>query len=194
MTDVAKEWRCFHCDEVFTDEAAAKLHFGTAEEYQPGHDDPPTPACLLTRDELEQVRRHEPEVRKLFGENARLEEEVDHLRDVQSQCKCHELRNALDSKEGERLVELARAQMAEAIVEAALRAFADLWGDAEDCEECAALEDVPCQVHRGRGPSDVLWRLTFGPNAPEDTAWDGKVWALEHPDEARAELARLAAQ
>jgi|GEM_PF-3574626 len=24
----AKEWRCFHCDEVFTDEHSAKLHFG----------------------------------------------------------------------------------------------------------------------------------------------------------------------
>jgi hypothetical protein len=24
-----KEWRCFHCDEVFTDEAAAREHFGS---------------------------------------------------------------------------------------------------------------------------------------------------------------------
>jgi Zn finger protein HypA/HybF involved in hydrogenase expression len=24
-----KEWRCFHCDEVFTDEAAARAHFGS---------------------------------------------------------------------------------------------------------------------------------------------------------------------
>lgn len=29
------EWRCFHCDEVFTDLAAAKEHFGSSEHQQP---------------------------------------------------------------------------------------------------------------------------------------------------------------
>lgn len=29
-------WRCFHCEEVFTDPAAAALHFGTRLEHQPG--------------------------------------------------------------------------------------------------------------------------------------------------------------
>lgn len=35
----ANEWRCFHCDERFTDKDAAALHFGT-HEYQ-------EPACLI---------------------------------------------------------------------------------------------------------------------------------------------------
>lgn len=32
----SKEWRCFHCDEVFTDEAAAREHFGPSELCSPG--------------------------------------------------------------------------------------------------------------------------------------------------------------
>lgn len=34
-----KEWRCFHCDEVFTDEHSAKLHFGM--------DQCSDPACVI---------------------------------------------------------------------------------------------------------------------------------------------------
>lgn len=29
-------WRCFHCGEVFTDVAAARLHFGVDQDYEPG--------------------------------------------------------------------------------------------------------------------------------------------------------------
>lgn len=29
-------WRCFHCDEVFTDRAQAAIHFGTHERHHPG--------------------------------------------------------------------------------------------------------------------------------------------------------------
>lgn len=32
---VAKEWRCFHCDESFPDRDAARLHFGTSERQSP---------------------------------------------------------------------------------------------------------------------------------------------------------------
>jgi hypothetical protein len=34
MTD-KKEWRCFHCDEVFTDRREAALHFGVSEDQEP---------------------------------------------------------------------------------------------------------------------------------------------------------------
>jgi hypothetical protein len=34
-----KQWRCFHCDEIFTNPRCAVLHFGNSE-YQ-------TPACQL---------------------------------------------------------------------------------------------------------------------------------------------------
>lgn len=29
------EWRCFHCDEVFTTEESAKEHFGPTERHMP---------------------------------------------------------------------------------------------------------------------------------------------------------------
>lgn len=41
------EWRCFFCNEVFTDEAAARNHFGLDEEWTAGCIDP------LTKDEKE---------------------------------------------------------------------------------------------------------------------------------------------
>lgn len=41
-----KEWRCFHCDELFTDEDEAREHFGYMEDgaYE-------ATACQLTKDE-----------------------------------------------------------------------------------------------------------------------------------------------
>ena len=49
-----KHWRCFHCDEVFTDEETARNHFGDHEGQ--------TPACKLNtfdRGLLEALRRQE---------------------------------------------------------------------------------------------------------------------------------------
>lgn len=39
-----KSWRCFHCDEVFTDSKDAATHFGTAPEAQP--------VCAIKADEI----------------------------------------------------------------------------------------------------------------------------------------------
>ena len=36
---IAREWRCFHCDEVFVSERCARLHFG--------HDEGSEPACQI---------------------------------------------------------------------------------------------------------------------------------------------------
>lgn len=55
-------WRCFHCDDVFTDRAAAQLHFGI-DEHQ-------TPACLIKGSEgglLKALRAAEGEVEQLLG-------------------------------------------------------------------------------------------------------------------------------
>jgi hypothetical protein len=35
MPQPVATWRCFHCDEVFTEEAAAREHFGSSERQQP---------------------------------------------------------------------------------------------------------------------------------------------------------------
>lgn len=56
-SEAAEEWRCFHCDEVFTDKAEARDHFGA--------DETATPACRIgPRDKglLEVLRRTEGEL------------------------------------------------------------------------------------------------------------------------------------
>lgn len=47
----AKQWRCFHCGDLFDNEADARDHFGPDTEWQPGCIDP------LTKDEKD--RRHD---------------------------------------------------------------------------------------------------------------------------------------
>jgi len=59
----AMTWRCFHCNEVFTDVAEAQVHFGS-DQYS-------TPACQLTalegglvrflREQEEELRRYRSE-------------------------------------------------------------------------------------------------------------------------------------
>lgn len=67
-----KSWRCFHCDEVFTDEASARDHF--AIEGIP-------PMCVdpLTKDEKARmvvVRKLESELVKWRAENEQLDHEA----------------------------------------------------------------------------------------------------------------------
>lgn len=49
MSDIGKEWRCFHCDEVFTSEADAALHFGSSEIE--------TAACKVDAEKLRELER-----------------------------------------------------------------------------------------------------------------------------------------
>jgi hypothetical protein len=59
----AKSWRCFHCDALFTNVAAASAHFGTREEQ--------TPACLVKGSEgglLRALREAEDEVERVHGQ------------------------------------------------------------------------------------------------------------------------------
>jgi hypothetical protein len=46
-----KEWRCYHCNEVFTDPAAAREHFGS-DEYETGE----TPGCISPLRDDEKAR------------------------------------------------------------------------------------------------------------------------------------------
>jgi hypothetical protein len=69
---VNKEWRCFHCDEVFTTEQDAKDHF--AVEGIP-------PMCVdpITKDEKARmvvVRKLESELAKWRSENEQLDHEA----------------------------------------------------------------------------------------------------------------------
>lgn len=52
---VPAEWRCFHCDEVFTDEAEARLHFGDSCVQEP--------ICGVTAERYREVERQLEEYR-----------------------------------------------------------------------------------------------------------------------------------
>jgi hypothetical protein len=51
-----KQWRCFHCDEVFTDQFAAGIHFGA--------DQAATCACVLPHEQhlVEHIRNLEAQL------------------------------------------------------------------------------------------------------------------------------------
>lgn len=65
---MSDEWRCFHCGEVFTDSAAAALHFGT--------DQSSTPACRVDAAEL---RLMEAELASYRNEDTELHREIGRL-------------------------------------------------------------------------------------------------------------------
>lgn len=94
------EWRCFHCDEVFTDALEATQHFGS-EEFK-------TPACRMSSDDVKRLRDLEDENAALRHENDRLdndarlwhESEADRVRRIGNVQWWQEM----DSREGEKLV------------------------------------------------------------------------------------------
>lgn len=65
-------WRCFHCDEHFTDAAAAELHFGKSERE--------TPACQIDGGVLAEVRRQEVELGHYREEDSAKDREMARLR------------------------------------------------------------------------------------------------------------------
>lgn len=66
--DAAQRWRCFHCDEVFTDKAEAREHFGS--------DEWTTPACRLSADDVTRLRQLEATNARLRRENDKLENDA----------------------------------------------------------------------------------------------------------------------
>jgi len=98
-----REWRCFHCDDVFTDRAEALEHFGETMD-----DDP---LCKIKADEdglAGEVRRLQKELdeayadRNSYENDARLwhESEADRVRRIGN----HQWWFHLDCLEGEKLV------------------------------------------------------------------------------------------
>lgn len=57
-----KQWRCFHCDEVFTSVRCATVHFGT--------DESKTPACQLKSHEVHLVEHIRDLEKQLDGYRA----------------------------------------------------------------------------------------------------------------------------
>jgi hypothetical protein len=96
-TDEAQAWRCYHCDELFTDEREAEKHFGTTEES--------TADCRVGVKELRELEASNAQLRR---ENEELENdsrlwhgsEADRIRRIGHVQWWQEI----DFREGEKLV------------------------------------------------------------------------------------------
>lgn len=65
---VPDSWRCFHCDEVFTDREAAEQHFGHSEYCDP--------ACRISRERFEALQF---EVERYREEDGPKDREMAHM-------------------------------------------------------------------------------------------------------------------
>lgn len=132
-----KAWRCFHCDEVFTDEAEARDHFGG--------DEGKVAACRLSRDDVRQLRALELLNAKWQREcenlenDARLwhESEADRVRRIGHVQWWQEL----DSREGEKLALQERVSTLESEL-AALRANLGAGREPQDSNDVLALRTI----------------------------------------------------
>lgn len=93
-------WRCFHCDESFTDEAEAREHFG-ATLYR-------DPACQLAPDQLKHIRGLEERNAELVRHNEELDNEARLWNEAESD-RVRRIGNVqwwqeMDYREGEKIV------------------------------------------------------------------------------------------
>lgn len=87
--EAPKAWRCFHCDEVFTDEAEARAHFG---EDQTGTTPMGESACRVAASEgglLKALRESEREVGSLRHQAEQLDYEAGHAATMTSDLTRH---------------------------------------------------------------------------------------------------------
>ena len=74
---MSKEWRCFQCDELFTDEVAARDHFGQSVLLSPLCCDH---SLATYRQVLRQFRESEVLAQTLYRQKVELEKQVEHLK------------------------------------------------------------------------------------------------------------------
>mgnify|MGYP001614702526 CR=1 FL=1 len=100
-TPAGEEWRCFHCNEVFTDEAEGREHFGLERDCS-------IPACRLSAEDVTQLRDLETQNAELRAENGRLDNSARlwHEADTDRQRRIgnREWWQEIDFREGEKLV------------------------------------------------------------------------------------------
>jgi len=70
----AKSWRCFHCDEVFTDPKEARTHFGDVQGSKA--------VCTYTADE---IRHNEWCLRRYREEDTDLHRQIAHMQTEHTQ-------------------------------------------------------------------------------------------------------------
>lgn len=81
MSTEAKSWRCFHCDEVFTDPEAAREHFGDLG-LSVGVVVWDEPACKIDPREYRRMKR---ELERYQAEDADLHRQIEHLKSEHQQ-------------------------------------------------------------------------------------------------------------
>lgn len=145
MVTAAKEWRCFHCDEVFTNEADAGVHFGAAPDGRAGCLEkvsaPEQNLLLALRLVIEEFRRLQLQVSEEITNDAyfygRLRSSLALIKPFKDCISLHEVANLFDSLEGRVL------------------AAEDLWGFVGT----EYLHLIPFAMPTGQGDADVGWKV-----------------------------------
>lgn len=134
------EWRCFHCDEVFTDRTEAEVHFGPNEHA-------PT-ACRITPAEVAEYREAEASLRKhLADETTAVENELAAFKSsVDQQLRRAEengyARGLGDAKKHPEELGLVQAERVAALEKMARECFVELNGWGELYDDAATIELV----------------------------------------------------
>lgn len=101
-----KAWRCFHCDEVFTDPAEARQHFGSRRFAD-------VPACQLTPEDVRELRALETANERLRCKNEELDDTArlyhEQCAEIKRLIGDRSLFMELDYRNGEKIVLEARA-------------------------------------------------------------------------------------
>jgi len=150
MTDDVPEWRCFHCDEVFTDRDAAAEHFGVQI--------PGDVACKLNATEgllVKMLREAQKELRRYRREDN------ESYRTFYALGAEHETKMRRVEEEGyvRGLKDYQKLNAATSVALAALEAVDEIFNDAREENRVtiaiAALRNADVQPWRAEGLEDA---------------------------------------
>lgn len=148
--EAEKTWRCFHCDETFTDAAEAQEHFGTRRFAD-------TAACQLTAEQVKELRALEATNEQLRCENDDLDNTArlyhEQCAEIDRLTAGHGLFMEFDYRNGEKLVleeklkaaEAASLRLREALkgTVAVLKEYVE-WFGAVHGQDCPADDTCDC--------------------------------------------------
>jgi hypothetical protein len=124
-TGYSSGWRCFHCDEVFTDQQAAAIHFGDNIDHRPGCVErlnaPENNLVLALRKVCDEFHRLQLEVaEEITNDNyfyGRLRQSLATIKPFAKCISLHDVFMVFDSMEGRTLAAEARLARCRTIME-----------------------------------------------------------------------------